>query len=237
MGAAIMTPNRALKAMAVMVALLAMVSGEAAARDGKTVFAEKCVSCHNATEPAPATFADVLKRKAPDLFYAGSKFRREWLVRWLQSPTTIRPSGVMFLNHLATEDGKDRIRRETVGLCPSKLNAEEAEAAADYLMSLKDPAMRTGVVSRDKKFSTSRALQLFTKQYPCVGCHAVKIRDKETGGVSGPPLTDAGERLNPDWVYARIENPQYWDPKTWMPKIELSHEKREMLTLFVVSPK
>ena len=217
--------------------LVIALAGKAIALDGKATFAAACASCHDATGPAPATFQGVLRRKAPDLFYAGSKFKREWLVRWTQNPTPIRPSGVMFLNHVTTEDGKDRLKKETIAPCPAKLNPPEAEAVADYLMSLKDAKMRAGVVNRDKKFSTSRALQLFTKQYPCIGCHTVKIRDKETGGVSGPQLTDAGERLNPDWVYARIENPQYWDPKTWMPKIDLSHEKRETLTLFVISPK
>ena len=232
-----MTRTRVLKAAGGGLLLLAAMAGPTLALDGKAVFAAKCVTCHNAAGPAPTTFQGVLQRKAPDLFYAGSKFKREWLARWTQNPTPIRPSGVMFLNHVTTEDGKDRLKKESIAPCPAKLNPAEAEAVADYLMSLKDSKMRAGIVNRDKKFSTSRALQLFTKQYPCVGCHAVKIRDKETGGVSGPPLTDAGERLNPDWVYARIENPQYWDPKTWMPKIDLSHEKRETLTLFVISPK
>jgi len=232
-----MTLNRVLKAAGSGLLLLAAMTEPATALDGKAIFAAKCASCHTAIGPAPATFQGVLDRKAPDLHYAGSKFKREWLARWIQSPTLIRPSGMMFLNHVVVEDGKDRLKKETIKPCPAKLDPAEAEAVADYLMTLKDPGMRTGVVDPDKKFSTSRALQLFTKQYPCIGCHAVKIRDKETGGVSGPPLTDAGQRLNPDWVYARIENPRYWDPKTWMPKIELSHEKRETLTLFVISPK
>ena len=232
-----MTLNQILKAAWGGLTLIIAMVGEATALTGKAIFAEKCASCHNVTGPAPTTLQGVLQRKAPDLFYAGSKFKREWLVRWIQSPTPIRPSGVMFLNHLVTKDSKDSINKETVKLCSSKLSAPDAEAVADYLTTLKNSKMRVGVVDRGKKFSTSRAVQLFTKQYPCIGCHTVKIRNKETGGVSGPPLTNAGERLNPDWVYARIENPQYWDPKTWMPKIDLSHEKREILTLFVVSPK
>lgn len=232
-----MAPSRIVIAAGGGLLLLVVAAGEAIALDGKAVFAASCAACHNATGPAPTTFEGVLRRKAPDLFYAGSKFKRDWLVRWTQNPTPIRPSGVMFLNHMATEDGKDRVKKETIAPCRSKLNPQEAEAVADYLMSLTDAKMRTGVVNRDKKFSTSVAVRLFTKQYPCIGCHAAKIGGRESGGVSGPSLTDAGERLNPDWVYARIENPQYWDPKTWMPKIELSHEKRETLTLFVVSPK
>lgn len=232
-----MTLDRVLRAVGGGLFLAVAVAGETIALDGKTIAAEKCVSCHNVSGPAPTTFQGVLQRKAPDLFYAGSKFNREWLVRWTQSPTVIRRSGVMFLNHVVTEGGKDRIKEGQVKACPSKLNPEEAAAVTDYLMTLKDPKMRAGVVNREKKFSTSQALRLFTKQYPCIACHTVKIGDKETGGISGPPLTGSGERLNPDWVYARIENPQYWDPKTWMPKIELSHEKRETMTLFLVSPK
>ena len=232
-----MTPNQLLKATGGGLFLVVAMAGEAIALDGKAIVAERCVSCHNVTGPAPATFNAVLQRKAPDLFYAGSKFNREWLVRWTQNPTPIRRSGVMFLNHIVTEDGKDRIKGETVKACPSKLNPEEAAAVTDYLMTLKDPKMRTGVVSLEKRFSVSQAVRLFTKQYPCIGCHAAKIGDKETGGITGPPLTNAGQRLNPDWVYARIENPQYWDPMTWMPKIELSHEKREALTLFLASQK
>jgi len=232
-----MMRNRLLTVAGGALFLIVAAGREAVALDGKAVFAEQCASCHSTTGPAPASFEGVLKRKAPDLFYAGSKFNRDWLLQWIQSPSPIRRSGVMFLNHIVTVDGKDRVKTDTVKACPSKLNPEEAIAVTDYLMTLKDPKLRAGVISRDKRFSTAQAIRLFTKQYPCIGCHTVTIAGKEAGGISGPSLTDAGARLNPDWVYARIADPQYWDPKTWMPKIELSHEKRETLTLFLMSLK
>ena len=205
--------------------------------NGAALVSERCASCHNLTGPAPRTIQGVVDRKAPDLFYAGSKFNRAWLVEWLQGPTAIRRAGVMFLNHVATERGKDRIAEGTVKPCPAKLSREQAEAAADHLMTLQDPAMKTEVVDIGKKLSKPRAFRLFTKQLPCIGCHRIKIGKRQMGGISGPDLTNAGDRLNPDWIYARIENPQYWDPKTWMPRIEMSHKKREMLTLFVSSMK
>lgn len=211
----------------------------ALALDGKAIVAEKCVSCHNITGPAPATLAGVLKRKAPDLFYAGSKFNRSWLVKWLRNPATIRPSGVMFLNHVVTEGGKDRIAAETVKGCASRLGAKEAEAVAGYLMTLKDASMKTGVVDANKKFRRHKAYRLFRKKLPCIGCHTIRFgkKKKKKGGISGPDLSAAGRRLNPDWVYARIENPQHWDPKTWMPRVPMSHKKRELLTLFILSMK
>jgi cbb3-type cytochrome oxidase cytochrome c subunit len=211
----------------------------AQALDAKTIVAEKCVSCHNVTGPAPSAFEGVLNRKAPDLFYAGSKFNHSWLVEWLQNPTIIRPSGVMFLNHIVTEARKDTIATDTVKRCPVKLGAEEAEAVTGYLMALKDSGMKTGVVDPAKKFRKHKAYRLFRKQMPCIGCHTIKFgkRKKKKGGISGPDLTNAGKRLNPDWVYARIADPQHWDPKTWMPKIPMSHKKRELLTLFILSMK
>ena len=210
---------------------------QAGALDSKAIVKSQCVSCHDITGPAPQTFGELVKRRAPDLFYAGSKFNRPWLVKWVQNPTIIRQSGMMFLNNLVNDGGKDRIQSGNVKPCPTKLKPGEAEAVADYLMTLKDAKMKTGVIDGRKSFSQSRAIMMFTKQYPCIGCHMIQMWGEETGGVSGPTLIGAGARLNPDWIYARIENPQYWDPKTWMPKIPLSDMKREMLTLFVASMK
>jgi len=209
----------------------------AVALDGAALAAENCAACHDLSGPAPPAFQGVMERQAPDLFYAGSKFNRAWLVEWLQAPTIIRRAGVMFLNNIVNEDRKDRIRQASVTPCPANLGAGQAEAVADYLMTLEDPAMAVGVVDPEQTIKAPRAFRMFTKQLPCIGCHRIKFRKKEMGGISGPDLTSAGARLNPDWIYARIENPQYWDPKTWMPRIEMSHRKREMLTLFLASMK
>lgn len=209
--------------------------GSAAGFEGEAIVARECASCHNITGPPPRTFEALLSRKAPDLFYAGSKFNRPWLVEWLQNPTPIRAAGVMYLNHLALERNKDGIAVDTVESCPVKLDPDRAEAVAAYLMSLKDATMKAEVVDPHKKFNKAKALRLFRKQQPCVACHTIRWGKKLMGGVSGPSLTDAGNRLNPDWVYARIENPQHWDPKTWMPRVEMSHKKRELLTLFIGS--
>ncbi len=112
--------------------VLALAAGPepAMALDGKAIVAQRCASCHDAAGPAPSTFEGVLSRKAPDLFYAGSKFNRPWLVGWLQSPTVIRRAGTMFLEHIVTEAGKDAIREDTVEPCPAGLSPQEAEAVA-----------------------------------------------------------------------------------------------------------
>jgi len=224
-----------LAAMAASLLLLLARQNTASAIDGKAIVESECASCHNITGPAPTTVDGVIRRKAPDLFYAGSKFKRDWLVAWLQNPTIIRRAGTMLLNHIVVEDGKDRINPDTIKPCAAKLSQEAAQAVADHLMTLKDDTMKTGVVDPAMKFSQSKARLLITKQLPCSGCHQLQFGKRIIGGVSGPILTEAGQRLNPDWIYSRIENPQYWDPKTWMPKIGMSHEKRELLTLLISS--
>ena len=224
--------------VSMMLALGIWVDGASAdERDGRTIVERECAACHRLGPPAAATFERLLDRTAPDLFYAGTKFRREWLVDWLQDPMPIRYSGVVYLNHLGFEGGKDQIAIDTVQSCSAKLDRERAEAVTEYLMTLEDASMKTGVIEPGKKFSKPKALRLFRKQLPCIGCHTVQWGKRIMGGVSGPNLADAGNRLNPDWVYARIENPQHWDPKTWMPRVEMSHKKRELLTRFISSMK
>ena len=230
-----MGAGRHLTGIIACVILAALASGEATALDGKDIASANCALCHNLEGPAPSTFKGVLNRKAPDLFYAGSKFKRSWLLEWIQHPTPIRPSGVMFLNNIANENGEDRIRANQISTCASRLTVGEAEAVADSLMTLQDPTMLTGAVDPTKKMRKSKAVRLFRKSYGCVGCHQIKVGKRTSGGITGPDLRDAGNRLNPDWVYARIDNPQYWDPMTWMPRIIMSHKKRELLALFIGS--
>jgi mono/diheme cytochrome c family protein len=127
--------------------------------DGRALVSERCASCHDLTGPAPRSYQGVVDRKAPDLFYAGSKFNRPWLVEWLQNPTVIRPAGVMFLNHVVSEDRRDRIKDGGIRPCPADLSVEEAEAVSDYLMTLTDPVMRAGVVDSEQKLSELKAYQ------------------------------------------------------------------------------
>ena len=226
-----------LYALIIGICLFLVNNKNALALDGLAIVKSKCVTCHNISGPAPTTFKDLLKRKAPDLFYAGSKFNRAWLAEWLQNPKQIRFAGELYLKHITSNNGKDSIASASVKPCPIKLNLEEAEVVTDYLMSLKDKTVKTGIVDTAKKYSRPKALRLFRKQLPCVGCHTVNWGRKVIGGVSGPNLTDAGRRLNPDWIYSRIKDPQYWDPQTWMPTIDMSHKKRELLVLFIGSMK
>src|SRR3989338_211575 len=197
-------------------------------KDGKAIVdSKKCGSCNKMQGPQDKTIADVLKRKAPDLFYAGSKFKTEWLEKFLQKPTIIRPAGTVYLNNIKKDEIGD------VKPCASNVSAKEAHEVTEYLMTLKEPTMKTGVIV-DESFSKAKAKVLFGQKEGCSGCH----RDKaDSGGTSCTTLYNAGERLNPDWVFDFLKNPQKYDPKIWMPRRELSDEDFMLLSKLIASMK
>ena len=201
------------------------------AADGKAlVDSNKCGDCHKMSGPTAQTIAEVLKRKAPDLFYAGSKFNKDWLVGYIQKPTTIRPGGVVYLNSI-TLDGEADVVKEAPK-CASKLSAGDAAAVADYLMTLKDANMPTGTFKKMKKVKKAKARVLMMKDEACNSCH---VFPGKGGGISCPTFEGIGARLNPDWMYSFIKDPHYWDPKAWMAKRDFPEESLQLMVNFMVN--
>ena len=204
----------------ILVSLYIVSANALLAADGKTIIEQnRCASCHEMTGNAAKTIADLLNKKAPDLFYAGSKFQERFLVEFLQRPYRIRPAGTVFLNYVTPGDDIDHIQEPP--LCASKLSAEDAGVAAQYLMTLKDTNMQAGVYKPGTQFSKSSAKMIFYKSGACNACHQVDEGGSIKGGVSAPVLYNAGARLNGDWVVNFLKDPQHWEPKVWMPKREL----------------
>ncbi len=136
---------------------LAATPGKADPAAGKAVFdAGKCGECHQTTGPAKEkTIADQLAKKGPELWYAGSKFQKDWLVGWLAKPDPIRP---MKFNNLTEKNPADH----------PKLSGDDAAKVADYLMSLMSKDVEA-VKIKPKKGGKGRLI--FTKKMPCTGCH------------------------------------------------------------------
>jgi cytochrome c2 len=62
----------------------------------------------------------------------------------------------------------------------------------------------------------------FSKFKGCDSCH----RDSpDVGGISGPELYTAWERLQPAFISAYISDPTAWDPHTMMPRGSLAPEE------------
>ena len=207
--------NRMLIALGMVIGMIQPVLADG----GMDILKGQCVSCHNLTGPAPQTLQALWARKGPDLFYAGNKYRKEWLVKWLQKPTQIRPAGEFYEDHIKPGEKRDVVDPSTLKPHVS-LSAADAEAVADTLMTMKP---NSDLIAKEKiedgTISISMGEMAFNKFLGCMACHRI---EPDYGGLSGPELYTAGERLQPEYIASYIRSPQAWDPKIWMPNKHVS---------------
>lgn len=193
--------------------------------------ASQCASCHALTKPAGATVEHLWTRKGPDLWYAGDKFNRDWLVGWLQNPTKIRPGGVMWFKHAKPGEPHDTIDAAAVEKHP-KVDAATAEKLADAVLALKSDGLVPAGAFKPEAANMMMGKLAFDKLRGCAACHQ---NAPGKGGPSGPQLHDAGQRLRPDYVLAYTKDPQKFDPHVWMPTLTLSEPDLQRLTGYIVS--
>jgi len=111
------------------------ISSPAYADGMKLLKKHQCASCHSLAGAAPDSLSKLWQRKAPDLFYAGDKYRQAWIEKWLQNPKRIRPTGMYYMNHIKT--GKKRNMVDQASLTKHvKLDALEAKGIASELAKL-----------------------------------------------------------------------------------------------------
>lgn len=197
----------------------------AAGSDGPALAVKKnCVQCHRFSPEDPED-----RKKAPDLFYAGDKFQERWLREFLVQPTVLRQAGYI------TDPGFLKAKPATAGPHMS-LSPEEAEVMSDYLLSLNISSLQTGKVDGAPltKGKKARAKFVFERNYGCHSCHqTLNLAGKVRGGISGPSLVDAGNRLRPDWMFNWLKNPRRFEPKGRMPILNLDDETAVLLTQFL----
>lgn len=142
------------------------------------------------------------RKIAPVLSYAGSKFRREWLVAFLKGPHPLRAAGYILGWQSRMPD--------------FRFSDEEAQAVAEHLMTLTYPDLAQGGVREERTLTRLKKFQarkLFAKSEGCIGCHRIKNqRGEVVGGVSGPDLSRAGDRMQGNFIYNFIRNPRVFEP-------------------------
>ena len=225
---------------------IAMISPALASAgvNGTEILKTRCAYCHNMKGPAPQTIRQLWKRDAPDLFYAGNKFRREWLVAWLQKPVRIRPAGVNYLRAINStpihQDVKKKGRQYDVlwgkylkPLQHEALTKAEAEAVADELMKLKPHYDLVASVQLDesKRVTLDQGEILIDKVYGCESCHQI---EPGYGGYTGSELYTAGRRLQPGFMLSYIARPKNWDPKIWMPNMHVKPDDLQKIVNYLI---
>ena len=164
----------------------------------KDIVQQTCMQCHRLEGQPDSRF----NLKAPDLIWAGSKYQRSWLIRWLTGKE--EPLYAKGYRWDLTE-------------VPSKhpvVTESEADAIADYFAEHnKDPRVTVGAfdLSKVTKFEAAFGGMAY-KAHACLGCHVIEENGKLIGGPQSASLVAAGQRYDKDWLFRFGLNPQDFVP-------------------------
>jgi len=186
---------------------------------------KQCDTCHRFSK-------NEAEKSAPDLFFAGDKFQKQWLEGFLRQPEKIRLAG-----H-TRDPGFLKGQPQYTGPHPS-LSLQEAQQMTDHLISLKilkdTPPLELPALSKGARV---RVKILFERDYSCIACHqSYNLARQPRGGVSGPSLIDAGRRLRPEWVYQWLKNPRQFSTRGKMPLYSFDEETLRKMTQYIMSHK
>jgi mono/diheme cytochrome c family protein len=160
----------------------------------KELIQQACVQCHRLEGQPDSRF----NLRAPDLIWAGSKYRRPWLIRWLTGKET-----PLYAKGYRWDLSEGPVKHPVV-------TEAEAQAIADYFEKHnKDPRVKVGAfdVSKVAKFEATFGGMAY-KAHACLGCHTIEDNGKIIGGPQSTALQNAGQRYNVDWLFRFGLNPQ-----------------------------
>lgn len=176
-----------------------------------------CQACHLLTEPDYDTAgrAERIARTAPPLFFAGNKYKRDWLEQWLAEPYRLYPVGyIPAVDRVVSTPEGDEVPAEALAEHVA-VDAAEATVLADALMTLRPYDHLIDAVTYEPGSVALRMGVLDFRRFK--GCDACHRDAEDSGGLSGPELMTAWQRLQPDFIAAFIANPVGWDRNTVMP--------------------
>jgi mono/diheme cytochrome c family protein len=186
-------------------------SYQPAGRAGQLMNDLHCLSCHSINGAGG--------NMAPDLSWEGTAVQRTWLIEFLKSPNTLRPT---------------LIRR----MPRFNLTNDEANTLADYIgTAYQTPAFDGDEIdaSRFTAADIARGKDLYYGKYACDSCHILNPdRDK---GYIGPTLTQVGQRLNAAWIFHWLKNAQALRPGTLELNWNMNDDDARAITAFLMQQK
>lgn len=175
---------------------------------GNAAFAKYgCYGCHSARG-----FEETPKFGPP---FDGLKTKLSddrWMPAWLRAPEKMRPQTTMPAFKLADDEIRD-ITAFVLSL----------ESEKDY-----PPVDFAGATAEEGE-------RLFTD----LGCKACHSPDREEASLTRrvPNLSDAGTKLNPDWIFEYLRDPRGHNPETRMPTLDITGDDRKNLTAYLMTLK
>ncbi len=168
----------------------------------KLVEVMDCQQCHTIQGDGGAV--------GPDLTNVRLRRSKQWLVRWFEDPTLIRPSSGMPGFPWESE--------------------QEIYDIISYLDTLKHPVDKEKIL---KERDLLKAGETLVKAYDCQACHTIG-----EGGIDiYPDLSKIGQKLRPEWDKKFLKNPSAWNPYTFMPNFHLSDPEIEAIVAYLMNRK
>jgi cbb3-type cytochrome oxidase cytochrome c subunit len=183
---------------------------------------KKCSECHRMSKNGT-------QKKGPDLFYAGNKFQASWLEQYLQAPEAIRNTG-------GTRDPNflkgvpESIQKHPV---LSKKDAKHItqELMAITLFDLPEEINQLEPLTKGQK---AKIKYQFERTFSCISClQSLNLAGKVRGGISGPSLVNAGNRLQARWIANWLKSPDIFSDKSRMPVYKMEDGVRLQLSQFI----
>lgn len=188
---------------------------------GETIVKTTCVQCHRIEgQPAPRR-----TKKAPDLIWAGNKYRTAWLTQWLQTPT--------FKHYPVGYDFRPERKKPHLALPP-----DQAAAVASFLATRTDPRIPTGTMKPGTPAELEKGKALY-QQHACQNCHFTPAKTAKgyVGGTSSTSFVKFNERLQADWVYRFNQNPNDFVPDSgaYLPNPPLPDDAIYAITAYMMT--
>jgi mono/diheme cytochrome c family protein len=164
----------------------------------KKLIENQCAACYKFQGQGESRF----NLKAPDLMWGGSKFKRDWLVAWLQGKEK-----TMYSKNY-------RWDLSTIPAPHPSITEEQANGVADYFeKNLMDSTVEPNTIDYSKfsEMEFNFGAKIF-RDYSCIGCHQIIEDGKSTGGLQSADFFEAFKRYNPDWIYRFNSNPPDYVP-------------------------
>ncbi len=207
--------------------------------------AKNCSGCHNAVldgeydwklwEYSPARVAEWKRRihdlvEVPTLTGADKRFRRDWLVQFLQHPHDLRP-------------------RLGATMPRFSMPEKDARAIAAYLVTDKSPYPPGDLTGADAKagraimeamncgfchtFSGVQPLHVSARPQALVDEHLSTAQVTRAMKLA-PDFRYTRERMSPAAILAWLRNPRAIKPDTLMPRFELSASERKNVAAYIL---
>ncbi len=134
--------------------------------------------------------------------WSGSKYQRDWLIRWLTGKEPLLYAKGYRWDLSQTSDTHITV------------TDNQAEAITNYFeKNLIDTRVTVGAFNLNKvtKKDIKDGAFIF-KEHACIGCHTIKENGQLVGGPQSTDLADSGNRYNQDWLFRFGINPQDFTP-------------------------